>query len=267
MHRFFDQEAFSDITVKFGTRERKCHKMILCSKSTYFNDLCGPGKGFSESQQPCVELKDDDEEAVEAMLRWLYTFSYEERIAAKRPDDTVLSTATAEEPVIPDKADNTLDFHLNVCTVANEYLLAALEKEAITRLQAGLMSASEDAFVSFYDKIFFTDGHYSQNVLETVDASRDQRLETLLQHTAFRELMGNDTELCMEIIDRLRAGRDSTSFTTGLLEKQYIKCSHCKRELLTDRTEPATAHTCSSRSCNRTLPASAWRQCWMRPFW
>ena len=54
--RFFDQEAFSDITVIFGTRERKCHKMILCSKSEYFNDFCGPGKGFSEAQQSVVKM-------------------------------------------------------------------------------------------------------------------------------------------------------------------------------------------------------------------
>ena len=62
---FFDQEAFSDITIKFGTRERKCHRMILCSKSEYFKEMRGPGKAFAEAQQSVIELKDDvNEEAV-----------------------------------------------------------------------------------------------------------------------------------------------------------------------------------------------------------
>ena len=241
--------------------------MILCSKSRYFNDPCGPGKDFSESQQPHVELKDDNEEAVEAMLRWLYTFDYEMHIVGKKPVNLTPATVAHEARVVLDKPDKTLNFHLNVCVVANKYSLAALEKEAITRLQAGLMSATEDAFVTVFDKVWNADVGYSDEIVETVDACRDRRLHALLQHPAFHSLMAEDAELCVEIIDKLREGMDSTSFTTGLLEKQYMKCPYCKSSLLTEKTEPAIPLVCSNQACGRKMTASACRQCWMKPVW
>lgn len=43
---FFDQEAYTDITIKFSGRETKAHKIILCSNSEYFKRLCGPDSKF-----------------------------------------------------------------------------------------------------------------------------------------------------------------------------------------------------------------------------
>ena len=43
---FYGQDKYSDVTVKFGDREVKCHKFVLCERSKYFDKLCGPGSKF-----------------------------------------------------------------------------------------------------------------------------------------------------------------------------------------------------------------------------
>ena len=85
-------------------------------------------------QKAVVTLKGDDEDAVEAMLRWLYTFDYEERKRNEKPA-------------------NTLNFHLNTCVVADEYLVLTLKDEAVKRLQLKLESVTEDELVDFIEKI------------------------------------------------------------------------------------------------------------------
>jgi hypothetical protein len=47
MSEFFRQDALSDVTLKFGDKEMKCHKVILCARSEYFKKLCGPDSKFA----------------------------------------------------------------------------------------------------------------------------------------------------------------------------------------------------------------------------
>lgn len=44
--RFFDQEEWSDVTIKSGDREIKCHRLILASKSEYFRKLLSRDSAF-----------------------------------------------------------------------------------------------------------------------------------------------------------------------------------------------------------------------------
>ena len=243
VHRFFDQEAFSDVTVRFGARERKCHKMTICSKSEYFMDLCGPGKRFPESQQPLVELKDDDEDAVEAVLRWLYTFDYEECI------DT-------------DKPDNRLDFQLNVCVVADKHLLMAFKEEAVVRVTALLESSLEDEFVTFYKKVRGLEADLPDAVVDVVDCNRDERLDTLLEHSGFRGLMETDTKLCVKIIDKLRINKTTVISAIGLVEIWYVECTCGRRETI-DKIDAPMLWVCTRMKCQRILYACSWKQCWM----
>ncbi|KAK4544581.1 hypothetical protein LTR36_004153 [Oleoguttula mirabilis] len=239
---FFDQEAFSDVTVKFGTRERKCHKMILCSTSQYFNDLCGPGKSFAESSQLVVELKDDDEEAVEAMLRWLYTFDYEKRAGVE-------------------KQGPTLNFHLNVYVVSDKYLLAALQEESINPLQSDLEATEEDELVAFIQEVCYGHQSFPQAVMDVVDKARDGRLDVLLEHSAFRDMMLRDPELCLSVVDKLQTKMNAKDgVMRDLVEKRYSKCV-CKREELGDKLVPGTTYFCGKRNCSRPL---AVKQCWVK---
>lgn len=73
---FYKDDEYSDITIKFSGREVPCHKMVICTQSEYFKKLCGKGSQFAESKQKVVELKDDDPDAVDAIIRQLYFGTY-----------------------------------------------------------------------------------------------------------------------------------------------------------------------------------------------
>ncbi len=99
----FDQPALSDVTIKFGRHEIRCHKAVLAMGSEYFNTLF-TNKRFMESQRAVIELKEDDEDAVYGMLRHIYGFAYS--ISEIKGFDS------------PDP-----DFHLEVYAVADKYLV------------------------------------------------------------------------------------------------------------------------------------------------
>ena len=66
----FDNVAYSDITIKFGDREVKAHKSVLCTKLEYFEKLFGETSkfkvrtrvrgGFASSLSNDSALADDD---------------------------------------------------------------------------------------------------------------------------------------------------------------------------------------------------------------
>lgn len=48
---FFGDPAFADVTIKFSGRELRAHKMILCTRSKYFEEALKEGR-FKVSDQP-----------------------------------------------------------------------------------------------------------------------------------------------------------------------------------------------------------------------
>ncbi|KAK4164670.1 BTB/POZ protein [Cladorrhinum sp. PSN259] len=69
--QLFEKGDFSDVTVKCGDREWKLHRNILCTRSIWFNK-CLNGR-FQEAQTGIVNVQDFDPEALNWVLRFLYT--------------------------------------------------------------------------------------------------------------------------------------------------------------------------------------------------
>nr|OQO17401.1 hypothetical protein B0A51_15854 [Rachicladosporium sp. CCFEE 5018] len=107
----WDQREYSDITIKFSGKTIFCHKIVLCRFSEYFKKQCGPGSRFAEASLKEIELKDDDPEALEALLEYLYQIEYDS------------------------SHDKSWRFYLALGTAADKYLLLALKDEAFQRLE------------------------------------------------------------------------------------------------------------------------------------
>ncbi|KAK5129095.1 hypothetical protein LTR08_003915 [Meristemomyces frigidus] len=181
--QFFDQEAFSDITIKFGSRELCCHKFILCTKSEYFNNICGPGKHFAESGQATIELKEDDEGALQRMFRWLYSFDYEDEASKKLEDQ--------------------FQFHVDVCTVADKYGFPTLKNEAFKRLMFSIENGDDRALLAIMRNLQQPASEYTDEVREVVRGERNDRLPALLNINEFRAMLERNPGECMEVIDEL----------------------------------------------------------------
>ena len=191
--------------IKAGEREFKCHKVILYnSGSDYFKTLLSPDSKFAESQQPVIELKDDDPKAVEAMLGFLYGHEYSD------------FARSARQP------QNLLWFNMDVFVTAQKYLLPGLQREAIYALRA----QGDDAQESFqrdssilplfeliqaltvyqrYDEVFL---EYGKELIE-------DHLLALMSLKPFREWMDIDGTYAVPLVlDAVAAGSDAHKIIT-----------------------------------------------------
>ncbi|KAK5129094.1 hypothetical protein LTR08_003914 [Meristemomyces frigidus] len=176
----FEQEAFSDITIQSGNRQFKVHKLVICQHE-YFNSLCGPNTPFAERNQQTIELKDDNEDAVAAMLRWIYTSEY----------DTTWAGFTIDAFL----------FHVKVYSVADKYQLLPLKLLAKKRINTVMASCTTDTLFAMTK----FEGVYGDRwVLHWLGKCDNQRLKAMLHHGDFLDYLKDDGELSGQIIALLR---------------------------------------------------------------
>ncbi|KAH9207826.1 hypothetical protein DL95DRAFT_468345 [Leptodontidium sp. 2 PMI_412] len=101
--RFFDSPTFSDLSIRFSGREIRAHKIILCSQARWFTVACEGG--FLEASMLTIVLEDDNPNAIDGMLRYLYGFDPMESCGSSLPAVTlkhvVYLYATADKYDVP----------------------------------------------------------------------------------------------------------------------------------------------------------------------
>lgn len=76
--RCFDNDTYSDLTIKCCNKSWKVHRVIVCSQSKVLHAACMAG--FKETHTGVIDLDDDDPVLVEIMLKYFYTGKYNEPI-------------------------------------------------------------------------------------------------------------------------------------------------------------------------------------------
>ncbi|KAK6003017.1 hypothetical protein QM012_000862 [Aureobasidium pullulans] len=68
---FFDNEQYSDITIKFGDHQIRAHKVILAQQSGYF--MTAFSSRFQVATNPVIDLGDEDDPALLTnVIKYLY---------------------------------------------------------------------------------------------------------------------------------------------------------------------------------------------------
>ena len=196
---FFDNLAYSDVIVKFGTREIKCHKLILCTRSEHFKAMVGSSAKFAESQQAVIELKDDDPDALEAVLRYIYTSKYVKR--GYKSDDW--------------------RFHLSVSEVADKYLVKTLAEQAFDKFGLVVSNLTDIERVAEMVKVLPTINYRSTELLAIVQQLQDKHFVDLLKQPEYRAMLAADSTLMLSHIERL-------AIAHGMVKKDFVRCWKCK---------------------------------------
>ncbi|GIZ36648.1 hypothetical protein CKM354_000011700 [Cercospora kikuchii] len=217
----FNQPTFSDVIISFSGRRIYCHKLILCSKSEYFKKLCDPDSGFSESTQKVIQLRDDDPDAVEHVLRYIYT--------AEHKSDQ----------------DENWKLQLQITNSAHKYLLHDLANAAMKKFKRVASSETDPA------EVFETMMHIRQNTLlpealEVAEHLETIHLHSLLKVPAYRKLVEQDRDKVWELLDQFN------DVLVAQRAADLVICRKCLSSQLRDPGQEA-APSCRCVSYNQNL--------------
>ena len=178
----YHSDVFSDITITFSGRQVKCHRLIICNASKYFNALCGQNSPWKESNGT-IDLKDDEPAAVDAMLRWIYGFTY-------------LQIKTVLKP------ESAIDYDMDVFITAQKYMLKSLQQSAHWYLQNRIMSIerlcskdSQDGQEVFeVIKLLCKHREHSDEFATIIERLKTNHLAALFKVKVFRASLETDEE-------------------------------------------------------------------------
>jgi hypothetical protein len=70
----FECGQYSDLTIVCGAKRYPVHRILLATRSTFFEGACR--NGFREAQTGVIDLSEDDPEAVDHMVHYFYHMDY-----------------------------------------------------------------------------------------------------------------------------------------------------------------------------------------------
>ena len=73
---------YSDFTVICGCRTRNVYNAVICPPSDFLRHVC-EGEGFVEAEQSVINLIEDDPDAADRVLKYLYTQQHCDKEAEK----------------------------------------------------------------------------------------------------------------------------------------------------------------------------------------
>ena len=212
----FNRDLLCDVTIKFGARQIKCHRLILCNVSDYFNAICGQNSRWKEANSGVIELKDNDPDAVEAMLRYIYGFDY----------PTIEKTMTKTTDVT---------FHLNVYITANQYMLRELRGLArgallreIRAIETHCQQTHDAKKVFKVIQLLLAHRDYFEGVQEVVAALKRDHMAALFKLKEFRASLdaGEEDGFIQQLVEIFQH-RPRVSVDISLMQTKFTKCEPC----------------------------------------
>ena len=227
--QFYQNDEYSDITLSYSGNHFPGHRIILCTQSDVFKAMFGSGAKMKEKNQAIVELHDDDPEALEAVLRWLYTETYQEGLEKTRD----------------------WQFHLSVAETADKYLCNALEALASGNLRTIVARITDIKEVMRVMEVLPTSAHRVQSTQEILQDLREKHFHKLMKQPQFRDSLKRDNEKMMEDIERLTTMQK-------LKKRKLYQCRACGKEKVMQATAEAVCPYCHETPAYATITA-----CWM----
>lgn len=78
----FECGKYSDLTIVSGAKRYQVHRVLLATRSTFFEGACR--SGFREADTGIIDLTEDDPEAVEHMVHYFYHLDYLKKSLSRR---------------------------------------------------------------------------------------------------------------------------------------------------------------------------------------
>ncbi|KAH7174776.1 BTB/POZ protein [Fusarium flagelliforme] len=171
----YNNEDFSDLTVKCQDTQIKVHKVILACHSDHFKKMF-TGE-WKERTEKVIEIKDFEPLVVEAMLRFMYSFNY---VGSQQKDSL---------------------FHAKVGEIADYYMVDTLKNMAAEnfRSTAGWI-ASREELVALIEYMYKSpDLGLCDPILDRVT----EKIDFLLEQDWFHDVMVSVPEFAATLVRRV----------------------------------------------------------------
>ncbi|PLN76859.1 BTB/POZ domain protein [Aspergillus taichungensis] len=200
IQKYFHTSTFSDLTLVTSDQKFEMHKLIVCGQSGYFSRLFK--HNWKEVTDNVIQLEEDDPRALEAMIHFMYGFSY----------DSSGSDRGRTSPML---------FNVNVYQTGDKYDIPKLKEQAKEKFAVALKNCWEmDDFPVAIARAYST-------TVASDRGLRDLIVDTCLEHIS--ELLEND--------DFKQVLRETLDFAADLVHKQYYnssittyRCPNCTHE-------------------------------------
>ena len=222
-NRAYNDKTFSDVSIHFSEREVYCHKLVLCQASDYFKALCGPDSKFAENVQGAIELCEDDPDAIEVMLQYLYNKPYDKIIEDMKDNGKATGTK----------------LQMGICMVGKKYLMPELEKNGLVGLRSYVAEteATEDAASIFSAYCFLSDHkNHDPAFAEIMLELGKKHLPDLFAFPDFRKMLEEDEN--KEVLDVAIKGvkrvyEPPATVTVTRSVRRKMECYSCGNEWYT----------------------------------
>ncbi|KAI8633609.1 BTB/POZ protein [Xylariaceae sp. FL1651] len=166
LRKYFDNDVFSDATIRCGEQEFKVHALILSAQSEFFaKSFSGPWKESQGGKQ--INLEDVDVSVVEAMLYFMYHFEYSNVYGA-----------------------STMVFNAQVYSIADRYIVPALKKYAKEKFSSAIRCGwSMDDFPLAIAEAYSSTPEEDRGLRDLVVETCNKNLNQLSKNQAFREAL------------------------------------------------------------------------------
>ncbi|RGP78990.1 protein roadkill [Fusarium longipes] len=208
---YFNNDALSDLTITCDGEEFKVHRLILSGHSTYFAK-CLRGE-WKESSEGRVNIEDFDASVVEAMLRFMYSFDYD------------------------DDSDGSLNmvFNAQVYQIADKYDVQALKAQSKNKFEMAVTTGwnTEDfplAVIVTYD----TTPPEDRGLRDVVVEIARKNIDKLLGCDGFCELIRKTPDFSADLIPFL-----CTRPTENAMSR--YRCPGCSKEFYGQFSEHTNA--------------------------
>ncbi|GKU09497.1 unnamed protein product, partial [Fusarium langsethiae] len=173
---YYNKDALSDVTITCDGQEFKAHRVIISAHSKCFaKALNGDWKESSERQ---IDIKDFDASAVEAMLRFMYSFDY----------SNIYGTST-------------MVFDAQMYQIADKYDIPALKAQSKNKFDVAVTTGwSMDDFPLAITVVYESTPPEDRGLRDLVVETARKNIDKLLGRDGFCELIRKTPDFAADLI-------------------------------------------------------------------
>ncbi|KAG7412872.1 BTB/POZ domain-containing protein 8 [Fusarium oxysporum f. sp. rapae] len=195
MARYYNTDALSDVTVTCDGQVFKAHRIILSAHSKCLAKALNGS--WKESSEGNIDIKDFEPNVVDAMLRFVYSFEY--------------NNAEGTPPIV---------FDAHMYQIADKYDIAALKTESKNKFELAIANGwATDDFPVAANLVYVSTPSEDRGLRDIVVETASENIDQLVGKDGFCELIRETPDFAADLIPFLSndSGWNSTLKALGVV--------------------------------------------------